>query len=297
VDRHNFNGTNQSINPNEAIFVPGATNTTVNRPYFKAFGWTQDLSYYCDCANETYNSLQATVQIQALQGLNVQGNYTYQRQYGPSWGPYDANYYFMYDRSAGYGYTDYLPRNQITFTETYDIPFGKNRKYGANMKRAVDFALGGWTISGITSYFSGFPFNPTLENYGSNIQPNAGPNNRPNKGSGDPYSGAAKNRSQWFVGTSSAFAIPASNTFGNYPIGTLFGPRFIEQDLTLAKSFAITERISFQLRTDAKNAFNHSNLGLPNSDVQSPSAGQITGLAQGGSAPMRQLQFSGTIRF
>jgi hypothetical protein len=301
VDRHNFNGTGQSVNPNEAIFVPGASNTNVDRPYYAAYGWTQDLSYYCNCANEEYNSLQAKVQVNALQGLNIQGSYTYQRQWGTGWDPYDSNYYFEYDRAAGEGYSNTLPRNQITVTETYDVPFGKGRKFGSQANRAVDFALGGWTISGITTYYSGFPFSPTLENYGPNTQPNAGPKNRPNLGSGDPYSGAAGNRSQWFVGcpagncTSGAFQYPSSNTFGNYPINTLYGPHFIQQDLTLAKTFKITELVSFQLRADSRNAFNHTNLGLPNSDVQSSSAGQITGLA--GGAYMRSLQFSGTIRF
>jgi len=165
------------------------------------------------------------------------------------------------------------------------------------MGRAVDYALGGWTISGITTYYSGFPFSPTLENYGSTGgQPNQGPKGRPNMGSGDPYSGAQGNRNQWFVGgIGGAFLIPAPNTFGNYPINTLFGPHFIQQDLTLAKTFKFTERIGFTLRTDARNVFNHTNLGLPNSDVQSPNAGQITGLAAGGF--MRSLQFSGTVRF
>src|SRR5450755_3633691 len=242
------------------------------------------------------------MQVNALQGLNLQGSYTYQRQWGTGWDPYDSNYYFLYDRKAGLGYSNTLPRNQITITETYEIPFGKGRRFGANMNRAVDFALGGWTASGITTYYSGFPFSPTLENYGpNNTQPNTGPKTRPDKGSGDPMSGAAGNRSQWFVGcpnkqcTSGPFAYPASNTFGNYPINTLFGPKFIQQDLTLSKSFPITERLSFQLRTDATNVFNHTNLGLPNTDVQSSSAGQITGLAAGGT--MRKLQFSGTIRF
>jgi hypothetical protein len=57
----------------------------------------------------------------------------------------------------------------------------------------------------------------------------------------------------------------------------------------------LTEKVGFVLRTDARNAFNHTNLGLPNGDVQSPNAGQITGLA--GGANMRSLQFSGTVRF
>ncbi len=161
--------------------------------------------------------------------------------------------------------------------------------------------LGGWTVSGVTIYYSGFPFSPTLENYGPNTQPNAGPKNRPVLGTGSPYTGAAGNRSQWFVGcpagncSSGPFQYPASNTFGNYPINTLFGPRFIQQDLSLSKSFAITEKLAFQLRGDARNVLNHTNLGLPNTDVQSSSAGQITGLAAG--AYMRSLQFSGTIRF
>jgi len=170
------------------------------------------------------------------------------------------------------------------------------------MNRVGDMLLGGWELSGITTYYSGFPFSPNLENYGpTNIQPNAGPNNRPVVGSGSAYTGAQGNRAQWFVGcpnqqcTTGQFLWPSSNTFGNYPINSLYGPHFIQQDLSIFKTFKITERWAFTLRTDSRNAFNHTNLGLPNSDVQSPSAGQITGIAAGGY--MRQLQFSGTIRF
>ncbi len=232
----------------------------------------------------------------------MQASYTYQRQFGDGWG-YDNNYYFFYDRAAGQGYTSLLPRQQWTFAQNYQIPFGKGQKWGANMNRGFDWALGGWIISGVTTYYSGFPFSPTLENYngGQGGQPNQGPNNRPNLGTGDPYAGAQGNRNQWFVGcpnqvcNSGPFLTPAPNTFGNYPIDTLFGPHFIQQDLSLAKTFKFTESIGFQLRTDARNVFNHTNLGLPNGDVQSPSAGQITGLA--GGAYMRSLQFSGTLSF
>ncbi len=295
ANRHGFLGTGQSINPNEAMFVPGVTNTNLDRPYYNIFGWTNDLSYYCNCSNEQYNSFQGTVKINAWQGWTLQGSYTYQRQWGPGWA-YDSNYYFIYDRPAGYGYSSTLPRQQWTFAQNYEVPFGHGRKYGSNINRPLDYALGGWTISGVTTYYSGFPFSPSLETYGPNIQPNIGPNNRPDIGTGSPYSGAQGNRNQWFVGgVGTTFLFPASNTFGNYPIDTLFGPHFIQQDLTLAKNFRITERTSFQLRTDARNVFNHTNLGTPNSDVQSPNAGQITGLA--GGAFMRSLQFSGTFRF
>jgi hypothetical protein len=295
-NRHAFMGTSNTINPNEPIFVPGVSNTNVDRPYFSKFGWTNDLSYYCDCSNEHYNSLQATFKVNAWQGWTLQGSYTYQRQFGDGWG-YDSNYYFIYSRAAGQGYSNTLPRNQITLAQTYDIPYGRGRKFGASLNRMADAALGGWTISGITTYYSGFPFSPTLENYGAQGgQPNVGPNNRPNIGSGDPYAGAQGNRNQWFVGgIGSTFLIPSANSFGNYPINTLFGPHFIQQDMTLAKTFRFTERIGMTLRADASNAFNHTNLGTPNGDVQSPNAGQITGLAGGGT--MRRMQFSATIKF
>jgi hypothetical protein len=296
ANRHGFMGTSNTINPNEAVFVPGVSNTDLNRPYYNKFGWTNDLSYYCDCANEHYNSFQGSIKINGWQGWTLQGSYTYQRQWGDGWG-YDSNYYFLYNRAAGQGYSNTLPRQQWTFAQTYDIPIGKGRKYFGDLNRAVEYAIGGWSISGITTYYSGFPFSPTLENYGAQGgQPNKGPNNRPQLGTGDPYNGAQGNRNQWFVGgIGSAFLIPAANTFGNYPINTLFGPHFIQQDFTMAKTFRITERFSFVLRADSSNVFNHTNLGSPNGDVQSPSAGQITGLAPGGT--MRRLQLSGTIKF
>jgi len=304
VDRHNFNGTSNSQNPNEAIFVPGASNTNVNRPYYSKYGWTQDLSYYCDCANEQYNSAQISFKVNALAGWTLQGSYTYQRQYGTGWDPYDSNYYFFYDRAAGEGYSNTLPRQQWTLSQTFEIPVGKGRKYMSGMNKLADAAVGGWTLSGITTYYSGFPFSPTFANSYTG-KPNIGPASRPNQGTGSVYAGAQGNRNQWFQGcpvtngaadcSSGEFLYPAANTFGNYPINTLYGPHFIQQDLTLAKTFKLTEKLGFTLRADASNVFNHTNLGLPNTNVDQASAGQITGLAAG--ATVRKMQFSGTIKF
>jgi hypothetical protein len=302
VDRHAFYGTSSNtLNPNEPVFQPGVSNTNLDRPYFAKYGWTQDLSYFCDCSNAHYNSFQGQVNIRGWQGWTMQASYTYQDSIASGSG-YDGNYYELYGpRSQGYGNPGYLAHQQWTFAQTYDVPFGKGRKWGSNINRVADFALGGWELSGITTYYSGFPFSPTLENYGPGIQPNVGPNGRPMRGSGSAFSGAQGNRNQFFVGcpnqqcTSGLYLWPADNTFGNFPIGALDGPHFIQQDLSIFKTFKFTERWSFTLRTDSRNVFNHTNLGGPNTDVQSPSAGQITGIAPGGY--MRQLQFSGTIRF
>ncbi len=176
------------------------------------------LNYYCDCANEQYNAFQATFKVNALAGWTLQGNYTYQRQWGPGWDPYDSNYYFIYDRSAGYGYNNNLPRQQWTLANNYDIPVGKGRKYGSSMNKFADAAIGGWNISGVTTIYSGFPFSPTLANSYPG-KPGTGPSGRPEVGTTITYE---KTRSEWFSASSVAYA-PA-NTFGNYPINTLYGP-------------------------------------------------------------------------
>lgn len=98
-------------------------------------------------------------------------------------------------------------------------------------------------------------------------------------------------------GLGGAFLLPAQGSFGNYPINQLYGPHFINQDMSLMKSFAVTERFRFTLRGDATNAFNHTNLGAPNNNITSPQAGQITTTAFGGAYQLRRLQFSGTLNW
>ena len=127
------------------------------------------MGYYCNCTNQQYNSFQSTLTIRALSGWTVQGNYTYQRL--KSWdGPYDTNYYFIYgpqNGAGGYGDSSLLPHNQITIAQNYDIPFGHGRKFGSTANKGVDLALGGWTISAITTFYSGIPESPTIDNYGA----------------------------------------------------------------------------------------------------------------------------------
>ena len=192
---------------------------------------------------------------------------------------------------------DSLPNHQVTVSQNFDIPFGRSRKYGKNINPFVDAVLGGWTISGVTTFYSGLPFTPNLT--GINNRPYTGPSGRPNVGSGSPYA-ANQSRAGWLNigpnGTlSSAFVVPAVNTFGNYAINSLRGPIFINQDLNLAKKFRLTERFGLEVRGEAYNIFNHANLGIPNNNVNGSNAGIITGLAYG--YQMRRLQFATRIDF
>jgi hypothetical protein len=92
------------------------------------------------------------------------------------------------------------------------------------------------------------------------------------------------------AGNCAAFQLPAANTFGNYGFDDLYGPIYINQDLAAMKSFKVAEKYKFTLRADAFNAFNHTNLGLPDSTITDATAGKITSIAA--AANMRRLQFA-----
>ena len=73
-------------------------------------------------------------------------------------------------------------------------------------------------------------------------------------------------------------------------MNSLKGPPFINQDVALAKGFAVAENVRFTLRGEGYNIFNHTNLGMPERNVTSGNAGQINSIAFG--SQMRRLQFA-----
>jgi hypothetical protein len=288
--RHMFTGNGPTVDPNEPAFVPGLS-LDVRRPFFSRFGWTQGIDLYCNCANNRYDSLQIQVEKRYSYGLTFHSSYTYQVSQMDGATSSDGNWAFLYNRALGYGTNGYFPHHQISFSPTWEIPFGKGRKFGSTMNRGADLVLGGWTLDAVSTIYSGFGFDPTYDAPSGFSRPDVGPNNIPNQGTGDPYSGVPHDRSQWFAGgLGGAFVLPAANTFGAYPISSLRGPKFYDQDLSLAKSFKLTEKMSMMLRAEGYNIFNHTNLGMPANNVTASNAGQITGIAFG--STMRRMQYA-----
>jgi hypothetical protein len=76
-----------------------------------------------------------------------------------------------------------------------------------------------------------------------------------------------------------AFAAPAQFTFGNAPryFSNLRAPKYVNQDLTLAKTFQMAERLHLQVGIQMFNAFNHTNFGIPSAGVGSPTLGLSSG--------------------
>jgi hypothetical protein len=64
-------------------------------------------------------------------------------------------------------------------------------------------------------------------------------------------------------------------------------------DIALVRAMRITEKLNLQVRAEAFNALNHTNLGTPNRYVNEPQFGTIT-MAM---TPGRQIQLSARLSF
>lgn len=67
--------------------------------------------------------------------------------------------------------SDFDARHQINANWVYDLPVGHGRKFGSDWNRFADSLLGGWQLSGIYRWTSGFPFAiPTGQTWNTNFQ-------------------------------------------------------------------------------------------------------------------------------
>ena len=78
---------------------------------------------------------------------------------------------------------------------------------------------------------------------------------------------------------------------GNLGRDVLRAPGMWNQDLSIAKDFSITERVRLQLRGDAFNALNHTNLSGLTTNITSSAFGRLT------SATPRSIQIGAKIIF
>jgi carboxypeptidase family protein len=176
-------------------------------------------------------------------------------------------------------------RHRFALSAVYALPsLGKN---GWGNKLTKD-----WRLSVIYQAQSGFPFTISVFGDTANAGTLLGENPIRANYTGQPVFGpGTRTADQWF--NPAAFATPAAFTFGNVGRNTIYGPGRQTLDLALQREFTVTEEIKLQLRGEAFNALNHTNLGTPNRFVNTPQFGTITEAA----TPGREIQLGVRLSF
>jgi len=191
-----------------------------------------------------------------------------------------------YDYRADRGESPFDVRHRFVGFATYELPIGKG-KWLLNNDGWSARVLGGWQINSIVTLQTGTPFEVNAPDVS-----NTGPahDSRANC-IGDPFTGTSTDPRKGVWLNASAFAVPALGTFGNCGARNFHGPGLQNVDLSLFKSFPVTESTKLEFRAESFNLFNHANFTNPNSFYSPFSLGSFGGIFNTVGDP-RELQFA-----
>jgi hypothetical protein len=272
------------------------SSTVAQNQLLRPFPEFSTVNLLTSAAYSRYDSLIAKVQKRMSRGFTFLSTYTWAASWDSTWGTTSAinsgpsSPQDVYNLKAEYARSINDIANRFTFGGTYDLPLGKGKPFLAN-NRFVDLAVGGWSLNGTGILQGGSPL-AVYQNSNNNSTLGTGLQ-RPNLTGVDPCtSGSTESRLNNYLNPS-AFSTAPSYTYGNTP-RTLpcRGPGYRNWDLSVFKTFK-TEKVDFQFRAEALNAFNTPQFQAPVTKFGASTFGQIQSTVN---FP-RYIQLGGRISF
>ena len=184
-------------------------------------------------------------------------------------------------------------RHKVTGTYLYELPFGQDKRWVTT--GTGSHILEGFSVSGSFTFASGTPLTPVFPASQLSLACGTGGTFRPN------LTGTPLNLStgrQWF--SPAAFIEPSispgspypCSVFGNTPRNFIMGPGTVLNNMALSKTMQLGETRSLEFRATINNAFNTVQYSGVDTNVQSPTFGQVTSANS-----MRSFQFTSRFRF
>ncbi|HEX5482509.1 MAG TPA: hypothetical protein VFZ08_07765, partial [Terriglobia bacterium] len=246
--------------------------------------------YFTNLEYGNYNALLARVTKRFSQNLSFTTAFTWSKYLdnittGDAAGaPGDPGFQNPYCFRCDYGPSASDFEKRFVQSWVYDFPSL------AGSRPFVRAVAGGWELSGIFTYQSGFPVTPRVSFDNSQSLTFA---DRPDRLLGMPlYPAGTRDPSHWF--NAGAFSVAPQGQFGNAGKGIILGPNLMDLDAALMKNFNVSERFTLQFRAEAFNITNHPNFADPSPFIDIPSTvGSITSTT----TPARQIQLALKLTF
>jgi hypothetical protein len=267
------------------------------RPFPQYTGFDHDVDADTT-GHSTYHALSISAEHRYTAGLWFSASYTFSKLISnvqgenPALGTFIANGDIgtqnAYDRNADKAISNQDVPHHVVLAYSYELPIGKGKRVLGNARAFTQAALGGWKLSGIQNYQSGYPLRVTSNlNIGlSSGQERAnyvgGPMLNPNY-HGDPNATPYINPA--------AFQRPATFTFGNSGLNLpgLRSPALLEEDITLGKDFPLfREGQRLEFKASAFNIGNRVQFGGIDTTIEDANFGKISNIAN----RAREIQLS-----
>lgn len=264
-----------------------------------------NFDYYSQDGNANFNALLAEIEHRFARNFQIDAQYRYAHSKDNASGPYTISNY-QWNPRASWGNSDFDVRNNFKLWGIYTPNFF----HGNDWKQHV---LGGWSISGIFNWHSGYPWNPVFNSTCNLIYQNGGCQNGSSSqllpaaylgGAGSSYSnstflktggnfpnGQNGGASYFTKPTYTDCALPFPQICPGAPQApgiqrnNFYGPGYKDVDATLSKAFTLPklpvlgENAAFEFRANFYNLFN--NLNLDPTRIDNTIGDQQFGMSQG----------------
>jgi hypothetical protein len=263
-----------AYNANQPFPSPFAFNAP--RGPYNPYDWRIDYLSYG--GGSTYYGGVAKLAGELRRGLVVQTSYSFSKSIDDSAAPgtfpqgRPAEPQNIYDARGNRSLSAFDVQQRAVLAVEYAVPF-----HGR--------LLANWRIGALVTVQTGLPFTPQL----ATSSLNDGGYQLPNRIAGGALA-SGQTYQHWFDTNlaGGAFAIPAQYQFGNSGLDILRGPGLATADVSIARTFAVRERLRLQFRIDQFNFLNRANFGLPDRILGLDSSGMINHTI----TPARQSQVS-----
>jgi len=224
-------------------------------------------------ANSHYHGLDLTVSHRFSKGLSMQSAYTYSKATDDTSSAsvaFDTRFNNQLTGAASRGPSDFDRRHRWVTNYDYTLPFFANRHDFAGR------ALGDWEFSGVFTLQSGAPFT-VIDSAGGGVygylsSPNlVTPNFAPGFSCSNALSsGSTESRLGGFLNSSAFLPAPVapnspdnSTGYGDVGRNCFHGPRQLNLDFSVSRSFHLTERQQLKFSAEFFNLSNTPSFGNP----------------------------------
>jgi hypothetical protein len=223
--------------------------------------------------NSSYNAVQGKLEKRLVRGLSLLTSYAWAHGIDDSPGGVCSNGAGARDCGPDdptrpeleRGNSDTDVRHRFTFANVWDLPVGRGRRWGGDMPKALDVAIGGFQFNNIVIWQSGPVFNVTCN--GGRVDLIGDPDPTADQEA----QGLELNRAAFRCAQTRVFpSDPNSPHIGSLGRNVFRGRPQFYWDASLFKNFpisAISEAFNVQFRFSAYNVLNRVNRSSPNGDI------------------------------